>query len=195
MKNTLVIIFTLLSTILFAQNEAYGQLRKLLLDLDLSLDPRAMTMNSQLKFKYGVNRGINFQDEKGNIVANNTYTYEADFIKNPLIKSEIKKGEISVIQKEEVQFGAFSVNERIWFKNVDDLINEYRKICSSFEKYGYQVKNTIVEDDNFNIKNERTEIMIPDSSKKAQLMIGFLLPPKDDENKEYLLSIIYSVLQ
>jgi hypothetical protein len=188
MKNILITIFILTSVTMFAQNNINEQLSKLFLNLDLALPPRTMVTKSTLKFEQGRNQGIGWGK-----TSNSTDTFITEFDKNPLIESRIRRGKITIIQKdEEVRAGVFSINERIWFHSSEDMMNEYYKICFSFEKLGYRVKNTIVENDNFETKNETTEIRMESDSKKSSLTIGYTLPPEDEENKEYFLAIIYT---
>ena len=188
MKNIFIIILTFLSLILYGQNNMNEQLKNLFLDLDLTSNPKIMANNSFLKFEYMVRQGISWGKTGGN-----TSNFVAKFDKNPLIESRIKEGQITIIQKdEEIQSGTFSINERIWFYNYEDMMNEYRKICSSFEKLGYRVKNTIVENDNFETKNEITEILMKTDSKKSTLTIGYHLPSKDEEDKVYFLAFVYN---
>jgi hypothetical protein len=186
MKNALNIVFTFLNLILFGQNNMNEQLDKLFLDLDLTLTPQAMVAKSPLKFEYGITQTISWGKTD-----NNSGNYVADFDKNSLINSKIKKGLITIIP-ENKDLNTFSINERIWFHNYEDMLIEYNNLCSSFEKIGNRVKNSIIENENFEKKSETTEILMKADSKKATLTIGYFLPPKGEKNKEFFLAIIYS---
>ncbi|MDC8099430.1 hypothetical protein [Chryseobacterium rhizosphaerae] len=165
-----------------------AQLKKLFLDLDLTSNPKTMVNKSSLKFEYIIRQGISWGKTEGN-----TSNFVAKFDKNPIIESSIKEGQISIIQKDEdVQSGNFSINERIWFYNEEDMMNEYNKLTESFEKLGYRVKNSIVQNEYFETKYENTEILMETDSKKYTLNVGYYLPPKDEENKEYFLAFVYT---
>lgn len=184
MKSTIIITLTFLSLILYGQNDMNEQLSKLFLDLDLTSSPQKMASKSPLKFESGINQTISWGKP-----TNNTGSYVADFNKNELIKSKIEKGIITIISKDQ---NDFSINERIWFLTYEDMLDEYNRVCSSFEKLGYRVKSTIIQDDNFETKSENTEILMETNSKKSILTIGYYLPPKDEKDKEYFLAFVYT---
>lgn len=188
MKSILIVVLTFLSLILYSQNNMNEQLNKLFLDLDLTSNPQTMANRSSLKFEHIVRRGISWGNTGGNI--NN---FVASFVKHPLIQSRIKEGQISIIQKEEdVQSSNFSINERILFKNEEDMISEYRQLTESFEKLGYRVKSSTIQNENFETKSENTEILIEANSKKSKLTIGYYLPPKDENEKQYFLALVFT---
>lgn len=188
MKSTFIIILTFLSLILYGQNNMNEQLNRLFLDLDLSLNLKDMVQKSSLKFEYGVNQTVNWGTNN-----NNTGDYIATFDKNPFMDAKIKKGVITIIPgKQDAQANSFSINERVWFNSKVEMVNEYNKICTSFEKLGYKVKNTIVQNDNFETRSENTEILMEFGSKKSTLTIGYYLPLKGENNKEYVLAFIYT---
>lgn len=169
---------------MFGQNNLNEQLTKLFLDLDLTLTPKTMVQKSSLKFEYGSNRGISW-------AGGNTNTFISKFYKNPLIKSQIKEGEISIIQKDdELQSGNFSINERIKFQNEEDMMKEYYKSIALFEKFGYRVKNSTIQNENFETNFEFTEILMKNSSKKTTLTISYSIPPKGE--KGYFLAFVYT---
>ncbi|MGK6342468.1 hypothetical protein ACMGDK_09530 [Chryseobacterium sp. DT-3] len=191
MKIVLSKFLTFFSLILYGQNDMDEQLKKLFLDLDLTSNPQVMVSKSSLKFEHIVRQGINWGNAGGN-----TTNFITKVAKNPFIESHIKDGQISIIQKaDEVKSGTFSINEQLWFDNYEDLMQEYRKICSLFEKFGTKVKNKIVEDENFEIKHEITEIFMEKDSEKVTLTIAYHLPPKEMGEKEYFLAIIYTKFQ
>lgn len=188
MKSILIVGLTFLSLILYSQNNMNEQLNKLFLDLDLTSNPQAMANKSSLKFEHVVRKGISWGNTGGNI--NN---FVASFSKHPLIQSRIKEGQISIIQKEEdVQFSNFSVNERISFNDEKDMISEYKQLTESFEKLGYRVKSSTIQNENFEIKSENTEILMEDNSNKSKLTIGYYTPSKDERNKEYFLALVFT---
>lgn len=188
MKSILITIFILTGVTMLSQNNTNEHLSRLFLDLDLTSSPENMAKKSPLKFEYGINQTVSWGKP-----ASNAGNYVAVFDKHELIKSKIKTGLITIISKDQSAISNdFSINERIWFLTYEDMLNEYNSICSSFEKLGYRVKNTITQYDNFETKSENTEILIKTDSRKSTLIIGYYLPPKDDNNKEYCLAIVYS---
>lgn len=188
MKNIFIIILTFLSLILYGQNNMNEQLKNLFLELDLTSNPKTMANNSFLKFEYMIRQGISWGKTGGN-----TSNFVAKFYKNPLIASRIKEGQITIIQKdEEVQSNTFSINERICFYNEEDMINEYNKTTALFEEYGYRVKNSTVQNENFETNFEFTEILMKTNSKKSTLTISYSLPPKEENDKNYFLVFVYS---
>ncbi|WP_179466809.1 hypothetical protein [Chryseobacterium sp. H1D6B] len=93
---------------MFGQNSVNKELDKLFLDLDLFSNPESMTNKSSLRFEYGLNQTINWKKTD-----NSTGNYIADFDKNSLIESKIRKGLITIIPGDrDIQDNAFSVNER-----------------------------------------------------------------------------------
>lgn len=188
MKGILIVALTLLSLILNGQNNMNEQLSKLFLDLDLTSSPENMAKKSPLRFEYGINQTVNWGKP-----GTNAGNYVAAFDKHELIRSKIKTGLITIISKDQnAMSNDFSINERIWFLNYEDMLNEYNSICSSFVKLGYRVKNTITQNDNFETKSDNTEILIEKDSKKSKLIIGYYLPPNDDNDKEYCLAFVYT---
>jgi len=175
-----------------AQNNIHDRLSKLFFDLDLNKSFRQTSLKSSLRFEYGINRGVSFRNENGgNTYSTDTSTYEADFIKNPLIESPITEGHISIRQQaQETILDKYLIVERIGLLNADDMLNEYYKLCSLFEKFGYRVKNTLIQNDNFETKSELTEIFMEQDGKKSTLSIGYRMPLKKE--KEYFLSINYT---
>lgn len=186
-------MFTLMSSITFSQTNMNEQLSKLFLDLDFNKDFHNIAMKSSLKFKYGINRGVSFRDENGNIKSNDTSIYQTEFTKNPLIESKIKEGHISIRQQDvEMQSGHFSINERVWFYSEEDMMKEYYSITALFEEFGYRVKNSTVQNENFETNFEFTEILIKSNSKKSTLTISYSIPPKYERDKEYFLAFVYA---
>ncbi len=146
-----------------------------------------MVQKSSFKFEYGSDRGISWGNTGGNI-----NTFISKFDKNPLMESQIKEGEISIIQKDdEKQSGNFSINERIKFQNEEDMMKEYYKTTALFEEFGYRVKNSTVQNENFETNFEFIEILMKSNSKKSTLTISYSIPPKEDQNKDYFLSFVY----
>lgn len=193
MKNLLVVMYTLLSTVMFSQNEVNEKLSTLFHDLDLNKDFHKIAMKSSLKFKYGINRGVSFRDANGNIKSNDTSIYQTEFTKNPLIESKIKEGHISIRQQDvEVQSGHFSINEGVWFHSEEDMMKEYYNITALFEEFGYRVKNSTVQNENFETNFEFTEILMKTNSKKSTLTISYSIPPKYERDKEYFLAFVYT---
>lgn len=188
MKCKLIVTFTFLSLILNGQSNMKEKLSELFLGLDLTSNLQNMVTNSPLKFEYGVNRTISWEKS-----SNNMGNYVANFDKHELIKSKIKKGLIIIASKEQnILTNDFSINERIGFYNEDDMISEYHKLTESYEKLGYRVKNSIVQNEDFETKFENTEILIEKDSKKSALTIGYYLPLKEEKVKEYFLTVVYT---
>ncbi|UKB85673.1 hypothetical protein LF887_08635 [Chryseobacterium sp. MEBOG06] len=188
MKNILIVVLSFLSLILNGQNNMNEELNKLFLDLDLASSPKNMVNKSPLKFEHIVRQGISWGNAGGNVS-----DFVARFDKNPLIESSIKEGQISIIQKDEdIQSGNFSITERVWFYNKEDMINEYHKLIESFEKLGSRVKNSTIQNEDFDTKYENTEILMETDSKKSTLTIGYHLPPREEEDKLYFLAFVYT---
>lgn len=173
-----------MSTFLFCQNNKMNeQLQKLFLDLDLAGNPHEIAKKSKLKFESGTNRTVSWGR------SDNISAYVASFDKNYFIESSIKKGILTIIPKtSDMKKNVFSLNERVWFYNHDDMQKEFLKICSIFEKFAVRVKNTAIQNENFEIISENTEIIFDTNHK---LTIGYHLPVKNEKNKEYSIAFIY----
>lgn len=183
-KSVFLIIFTLCGSILYSQNNMKEKLKNLFLDLDLSANPKVMVSKSSLQFENVVTQGISWSKKAGG-----TINYVATFNNNPLISTNIKGGQINILQKEEdVNSGNFLINERVWFNNEEDMIGEYNKLIESFKSLGYIFKNSTVENQNFETKYETTEIT---KNALETLTIGYHSPSKSEINKEYFLSFVY----
>lgn len=191
MKKNLILIVAFLSLTLSAQSTVKEDLSKLFLDLNLDLAPKIMIANSPLKFEWGANTGLMWTKD-GKTERNDTHTFIADFDKHPFIESTFKKGVLTVIQTtEEMKTDVFSIHESFEFDNADDMISEYNRLLPAFEKYGYRVKSSSVQNENFETKFEDTEILIGSEQKKVKLSISYAMPPKKEKVKLYLLTILY----
>ncbi|GAA5089280.1 hypothetical protein GCM10023210_13890 [Chryseobacterium ginsengisoli] len=191
MKKNLILLYALLSLSLSAQSTMKEDLSKLFLDLDLDLAPKLMIANSLLQFEWGANRGLMWTNDC-KTESNDTHTFITKFGKHPFIESTFKKGILTVTQTtEEMETDVFSIHENFEFDNPDDMINEYNRLLPVFEKFGYRVKNSIVQNENFETKFENTEILIGSEQKKAELTISYSMPPKKGKNKSYHLIILY----
>lgn len=173
-----------MNTFLFCQNNKMNeQLQKLFLDLELAGNPHEIAKKSKLKFESGTNRTISWGR------SDDISDYVVSFDKNPFIESKIKKGVLTIIPKtSDIRNNVFSLNERIWFYNVDDMQKEFIKICSIFEKLAVRVKNTAIQNENFETVSESTEIEFDTNQK---LTIGYQLPVNNEKNKEYSIVFIY----
>ncbi|WP_313672192.1 hypothetical protein [Sphingobacterium multivorum] len=141
-------------------------LSKLFLDLNLDLAPKLMVANSPLKFEWGANRGLRWTKE-GKTESNDTHIFIARFNKHHFIQSTFKKGVITISQTtEEMKKDVFSIHEGFKFGNPDEMINEYSRLLLVFEKFGYRVKNSSVQNENFETQFEFTEILIGSEQKK-----------------------------
>ncbi|WP_343657997.1 hypothetical protein [Chryseobacterium sp.] len=194
MKKTLILIFAFLSLSLQVQSTVKEDLSKLFFDLSLDLTPKLMIANSPLKFEWGANRGLMWTKD-GKTERNDTHTFIADFDKHPLIESTFKNGVLTVIQTtEEMKTDVFSIHENFEFDNPDDMISEYNRLLPAFEKFGYRVKSSSVQNENFETQFENTEILIGSEQKKAKLTISYSMPPKKEKSKRYLLTVLYDNL-
>lgn len=191
MKKSLILIVVFLSLSLSAQSTMKEDLSKLFLDLNLDLAPKLMIANSPLKFEWGANTGLMWTKD-GKTERNDTHTFIANFDKHPFIESSFKKGVLTVIQTtEEMKTDVFSIHENFEFDNPDDMISEYNRLLPAFEKFGYRVKNSTVQNENFETQFENTEILIDSEQKKAKLTISYSMPPKKEKSKSYLLTVLY----
>lgn len=172
-----------MNTFLFSQNKMNENLQKLFLDLDLTQNPHEIVKKSKLRFGNGTNRIINWGG------TDTVADYVANFDKNPFIESKIKKGIVTIIpKKSDLRNNIFTINERIWFYNREDMLKEFEKICSLFEKQVYKVKRTIIQNESFETVSENTEIIIDTNHK---LTIGYYLSAKSEDDKEYSMTFIY----
>ncbi len=72
------------------------------------------------------------------------------------------------------------------------MLNEYNRLCSTFEKLGDRVKSTVIQNENFETMSENTEILMEANSKKSTLTIGYYLPPPFEKDKEYFLGLVFT---
>lgn len=158
-----------------------ADLEKLFLNLNLEKSPKEMINSSNLKFNFGENRGVDW-------TGGNTKIYDAKFAKNELIESKILNGQILIKQNDsEIQKGQFDILQRIEFQNKEELINEFYSLTKRFEKFGFKTKETIIENENFEIKSQTNQILLNSDSKIAELVFGYTLMDK----KLYTLIITY----
>lgn len=192
MKNITIVVFCFVHLALFGQTSS-EQLKKLFLNLDLKGNFQDVIKGSPLAFEYGVNRGVPLRDENGKIRYNDKSNYFANFDKNPLIESKIKKGIISVEQQsQEIQYGQFSIHETVNFSSEEAMMKEYYKLTALFEEYAYRVKTQMILKENDDIKFEDTEILIKTETGKVTLHISYHFPDGWQEREEYQLVFVYS---
>ncbi len=180
-KIPLLIIFILLNHFSFSQTKLSNELSTLFFDLNLEGSVSDIISNANLKFEpFHINDTITGEIEK-NFIAN--------FDKHKLIGSKIIFGECTINQKSnDIKKEKFIINQKITFKTLEEVIHEYQKLSSEYEKFGVRILESTVEGDAENSGYQNKVISIETESKLITLTFMYPIPIKD--KTEYNFYII-----
>ncbi|MBT2559829.1 hypothetical protein J7E50_18060 [Pedobacter sp. ISL-68] len=194
MRSIVIALLIFLSTGMFGQENVNSQLKKLFLDLEINLPPKLMVGYSSLTFEWSIRKGISWDKDKPD--SEDTHIFNTRLSENPFITGPIKEGQISLIQtNKEMEQGRYSIHQKVVFYNADDMINEYNNSTSLFEKFGYKIKTSTIQNENFETKFELTEILMENESKKCKLTISYSVPAKKEKVKEYSLVFVFTNIE
>ena len=183
MKTALTTIFCILSSILFSQQKMNNKINKLFLNLSLEKNPTEIVKDTNLKFEYGENQGVEW-------TGGNTKIYTTKFEKNELIHSKILNGQLLIKQNEkEIEKEFYEIIQRLEFENQEDLLFEFTTLSSEFEKYGFKSKETITENEKFEVKSQINQIFLKSENNISNLTFGYSIPDKN--GKTFVLIINY----
>jgi len=174
-----------------AQENLQDLLKKLFLNLEVSLPPKLMVGNSPLKFEWSIRKGVGWPngDKSG---TNDNHIFSTSVDKNTFISLPIQTTRLSVKQtQQEMLVGVYNIREEIVFYNAEDMMNEYYNLISKFEKFSYRIKTLSTQNENFETKLENTDILFDDEKRKSKLSFLFSMPTEDGDKKEYRLIVTY----
>ena len=160
-----------------------NKINKLFLNLSLEKNPTEIVKDTNLKFEYGENQGVEW-------TGGNTKIYTTKFEKNELIHSKILNGQLLIKQNEkEIEKEFYEIIQRLEFENQEDLLFEFTTLSSEFEKYGFKSKETITENEKFEVKSQINQIFLKSENNISNLTFGYSIPDKN--GKTFVLIITY----
>lgn len=180
-KIAMLVLFGLFHQFLFSQENIDNELNKLFLDLNLETNVDNMISKSNLKFEV-------FQVEDS-VTGGTEKTFVANFNNNKLIESKILSGVCSINKNsQEVKKEKYTIDQKIAFKSLDEVIYEYNKLSAEYEKFGVRVLESTEEGDDENSGYQNKVISIENKSKLITLTFMYPIPTKT--KTEYNLYII-----
>ncbi len=179
MKKIIAIgLLVLCNPVLHAQEYINKEIDKLFFNLKVASGPKGMVAGSDLNFETFI------QDDPESGDKTKILLYE--FTKNKMIDSKIINGELQIIQKNsEIENKVYEVTQKIELQSLKDVIHEYEKLSSPFEKSDFSISEVAHEITDKNEGYQNKVIRMITKSQRIVLTFMYPYPISKTDQTEY----------